>query len=89
MWAVLLAVTQMDSLPCVLLIMEPVTLAPSRIKYVHFISPCIAELINPSPHSLIESAGIVSWYASKVTLTFTCICFSRCKGFFVIPDGYF
>ena len=31
MWAVLLAVTQMDSLPCVLLIMEPVTLAPSRI----------------------------------------------------------
>ena len=40
---------------------------------------------NPSPHSLIKSAGIVIWYTSKVTFTFTCICLSMCKGFFCYP----
>lgn len=35
MW-VYLILSQMDSLPCVLLIMEPVTLAPSRMQFSMF-----------------------------------------------------
>ena len=59
-----------------------------RLKYFHFISPCIAELKKPSPYSLIESAGIVIIPQRLLLLLLVFVCQGAIWDFLLSLTGY-